>query len=243
MRLGVRDAKQVATCLEFGPRYLHSTGQAYKGGPNSGVFLEITCDHPKDLDDPGPQSSPSRVVEKAQALGDFAVLNDAWAPRVARSSQGRGKRPRRPCGTPSQKPCNRIDHAAWNRGAGADGRQYRPPADEGTAMRWSSTITTPRRSTASPKSTRALRTRSMIWCSSLKPPRAVWVMLPAGEPTEYTIAALAELPRQRRRRHRRRQHLLQRRHPPREDAARKGHRTMSMSAPPAASGDWSAAIA
>jgi transaldolase/glucose-6-phosphate isomerase len=75
IRLRVRDKKHVATCLEFGPRYLHSTGQAYKGGPNSGVFLEITCDHPHDLSIPGRKASFG-VVEKAQALGDLAVLNE-----------------------------------------------------------------------------------------------------------------------------------------------------------------------
>ena len=42
--IAVRDKKHVATCLGFGPRFLHSTGQAYKGGPNTGVFLQITCD-------------------------------------------------------------------------------------------------------------------------------------------------------------------------------------------------------
>ena len=49
----VRDRKRVATCLGFGPRFLHSTGQAYKGGPNSGVFLQITCDDAADLPVPG----------------------------------------------------------------------------------------------------------------------------------------------------------------------------------------------
>ena len=44
IRLAVRDARRVATCLGFGLRFLHSTGQAYKGGPNTGVFLQITCD-------------------------------------------------------------------------------------------------------------------------------------------------------------------------------------------------------
>jgi hypothetical protein len=43
LRQGVRDSKRVATCLEFGPPLLHSADQAYKGGPNSGVFLRITC--------------------------------------------------------------------------------------------------------------------------------------------------------------------------------------------------------
>ena len=50
----IRDRKRVATCLGFGPRFLHSTGQAYKGGPNTGVFLQITCDDADDLDGPRP---------------------------------------------------------------------------------------------------------------------------------------------------------------------------------------------
>src|SRR5208337_3730805 len=53
LRMAVRDRKRVATCLGFGPRFLHSTGQAYKGGPNSGVFLQITCDDAQDLQVPG----------------------------------------------------------------------------------------------------------------------------------------------------------------------------------------------
>jgi glucose-6-phosphate isomerase len=73
MRLSVRDAKKVATCLGFGPRFLHSTGQAYKGGPNSGVFLQITCDDATDLAVPG-QKYTFGVVKAAQARGDFAVL-------------------------------------------------------------------------------------------------------------------------------------------------------------------------
>lgn len=69
----VRDAKRVATCLGFGPRFLHSTGQAYKGGPNSGVFLQITCDDAADLPVPG-QKYTFGVVKAAQARGDFQVL-------------------------------------------------------------------------------------------------------------------------------------------------------------------------
>src|SRR5260370_8915163 len=49
MRHAVRDNKHVATCLGFRPRFLHSTAQAYKGGPNSGVFLQVTCYYPQDL--------------------------------------------------------------------------------------------------------------------------------------------------------------------------------------------------
>jgi transaldolase/glucose-6-phosphate isomerase len=73
LRQGLRDKKRVATCLEFGPRFLHSTGQAYKGGPNSGVFLQVTCDDAADLPVPG-QTYTFGVVKAAQARGDFQVL-------------------------------------------------------------------------------------------------------------------------------------------------------------------------
>ena len=69
----VRDAKHVATCLGFGPRFLHSTGQDYKGGPNTGVFLQITSDHAIDLPIPGQKFSFGIVID-AQAAGDLAVL-------------------------------------------------------------------------------------------------------------------------------------------------------------------------
>ncbi|MFZ3263936.1 MAG: bifunctional transaldolase/phosoglucose isomerase [Terriglobales bacterium] len=73
LRMSVRDRKHVATCLGFGPRFLHSTGQCYKGGPNSGVFLQITCDDAVDL--PVPQQKYTfGIVKAAQARGDFAVL-------------------------------------------------------------------------------------------------------------------------------------------------------------------------
>ncbi len=75
LRMTVRDRKRVATCLGFGPRFLHSTGQAYKGGPNSGVFLQITCDDANDLPVPG-QKYTFGVVKSAQARGDFQVLAD-----------------------------------------------------------------------------------------------------------------------------------------------------------------------
>ncbi len=64
-----------ATCLGFGPRFLHSTGQAYKGGANNGVFLQITSDDEIDLPVPG-QKYTFGVVKSAQARGDFQVLLD-----------------------------------------------------------------------------------------------------------------------------------------------------------------------
>ncbi len=73
MRLALRQQLRVATCLGFGPRFLHSTGQAYKGGPNSGVFLQITADDAIDLAIPG-HGATFGIIKAAQARGDFDVL-------------------------------------------------------------------------------------------------------------------------------------------------------------------------
>jgi len=73
-RHAIRDKKRSATCLGFGPRFLHSTGQAYKGGPNTGVFLQITCDDAVDVPVPGHKFTFG-VVKAAQARGDFQVLS------------------------------------------------------------------------------------------------------------------------------------------------------------------------
>ena len=73
IRILIRDRKRAATCLGFGPRFLHSTGQAYKGGPNTGVFLQITCDDAADVNVPDHKYTFG-VVKAAQARGDFEVL-------------------------------------------------------------------------------------------------------------------------------------------------------------------------
>ena len=73
IRVLIRDQLHVATCVGFGPRFQHSTGQAYKGGPNSGVFLQITCADTVELPVPG-HAYTFGVVKEAQARGDFDVL-------------------------------------------------------------------------------------------------------------------------------------------------------------------------
>jgi transaldolase/glucose-6-phosphate isomerase len=88
MRNRIRDAMHCATCLEFGPRFLHSTGQFYKGGPNTGVFLQITCDDAIDLPVPGRRYGFG-VVKAAQARGDFQVLAERGR-RVLRVHLGAG---------------------------------------------------------------------------------------------------------------------------------------------------------
>jgi transaldolase/glucose-6-phosphate isomerase len=75
VRHRVRDARRVATCLGFGPRFLHSTGQAHKGGPDTGVFLQLTADDAEDLPVPG-RSYTFGVLKAAQARGDLAALQE-----------------------------------------------------------------------------------------------------------------------------------------------------------------------
>jgi len=75
IRLAIRDKYRVATTVGYGPRYLHSTGQLHKGGPNTGVFLQIVGDDPKDIPIPGERLSFG-VLKQAQALGDFQALRN-----------------------------------------------------------------------------------------------------------------------------------------------------------------------
>ncbi|MGH7319009.1 MAG: bifunctional transaldolase/phosoglucose isomerase, partial [Candidatus Rokuibacteriota bacterium] len=81
-RVAIRDRTRAATMLGYGPRYLHSTGQLHKGGPNSGVFLIVTADPTTDVSIPG-ETYSFGTLERAQALGDFASL-EATGRRVVR---------------------------------------------------------------------------------------------------------------------------------------------------------------
>lgn len=72
----LRHTTQRAVTLGYGPRYLHSTGQLHKGGPNTGVFIIITADDEADLDIPG-QPYSFGTLKMAQALGDLRSLQDA----------------------------------------------------------------------------------------------------------------------------------------------------------------------
>ena len=75
IRVAIRDAQRVATTVGYGPRFLHSTGQLHKGGPNTGVFLQIVGDDPKDLAIPGADYTFG-VLKQAQALGDYQALRN-----------------------------------------------------------------------------------------------------------------------------------------------------------------------
>ena len=71
----LRNNLKVATTLGYGPRYMHSTGQLHKGGPNNGVFIMFTYEAENDLPIPG-KDYGFATLQKAQALGDFRSLNN-----------------------------------------------------------------------------------------------------------------------------------------------------------------------
>ena len=73
LRRTVLERHRISTMTCYGPRYLHSTGQLHKRGPNSGLYLQIVAPHPVDLPVPG-QPYTFSVLAEAQALGDFQVL-------------------------------------------------------------------------------------------------------------------------------------------------------------------------
>jgi transaldolase/glucose-6-phosphate isomerase len=81
-RAAIRDRTRAATTFGYGPRYLHSTGQLHKGGPNSGVFVILTAQPVRDVPIPGEPYSFG-TLERAQALGDFQSL-EAAGRRVVR---------------------------------------------------------------------------------------------------------------------------------------------------------------
>jgi hypothetical protein len=74
VRLALQSKFKVATTMGYGPRYLHSTGQLHKGGPNKGIFLQLTADVGADINVPGKPYSFG-VLKKAQAQGDLEALH------------------------------------------------------------------------------------------------------------------------------------------------------------------------
>ena len=87
IRTAVRDSKKVATTAGYGPRFLHSTGQLHKGGPKTGLFLQVVQDDTKDVAIPGQPYSFS-VLKQAQAIGDLQSLTSRRLP-VVRVTLGR----------------------------------------------------------------------------------------------------------------------------------------------------------
>jgi hypothetical protein len=82
----LRDRSGRAVTVGFGPRFLHSTGQLHKGGPQTGCFLQLTSNHPNDVEIPGWHETFGTLID-AQAVGDFISLESHELP-VARINLG-----------------------------------------------------------------------------------------------------------------------------------------------------------
>ena len=75
IRHSIAERCRIPSCLEIGPRYLHSTGQLHKGGRNNGVFLVLSADEPRDIEVENAKAQSLGELEKAQAMGDFSILS------------------------------------------------------------------------------------------------------------------------------------------------------------------------
>jgi hypothetical protein len=86
IRTAVRDRTKCATTIGYGPRFLHSTGQLHKGGPNTGIFFQIEARDKTDVPVPG-EPYTFTILKRAQALGDFRALTSRGR-RVVRIDLG-----------------------------------------------------------------------------------------------------------------------------------------------------------
>ncbi len=91
LRLSIRDGTRLATTLGYGPRFLHSTGQLHKGGPDKAVFIQLTADDPQDAPIPGEPGYGFSALKRAQALGDWKALQRRGR-RILRVHLGRDAR-------------------------------------------------------------------------------------------------------------------------------------------------------
>jgi hypothetical protein len=166
VRVLVRDHLHVATCVGCGPRFQHSTGQAYKGGPNTGVFLQLTCRDTIELPVPGHRYTFG-VVKEAQARGDFDALA-ANGRRALRIDLGADTT----AGLTVLKDTVKevVRNATQNQAAGGNGCNWGWSASDGWAQISSGGFCPPATSVSSSTSTGA---RSRSWR-----PRARWAPTP-----------------------------------------------------------------
>ena len=203
LRVAIRDSRRLATTLGFGPRFLHSTGQLHKGGPNTGVYIQITADDGTDVPIPGaavhvldPQARAGRGRPAVAAL-----------PRPACRPRAHRRRPR--CGARQPHRRRRRNHGGALSAAATS--KDSPPcrsALSGSAG-WAPTWCTGCAATATTRSSPTIRTRRRARASrqfgatttgsideliaALDKPRGVWIMVPSGKVTDDTVAALQSL--------------------------------------------------
>ena len=254
-RMAVRDRTRAATMFGYGPRYLHSTGQLHKGGPNTGVFVLITATPREDSRFPASRSRSARWSWRRRS----AISRRSTRPAAARCTCTC----RRPI--PALRDCaDAARTVAARRGCRTTGSVERPASagrsEERTAMQTGIRRTRqdgpehgdaprPRRppgrraTTAAPTRSRSAAAAGASGVASLDalvaalaPPRAVWVMVPAGDAHRVDGRRARRPAVGRRHDHRRRQHQLPRRRAPRARRWRRRASTTSTPARAAASG-------
>ena len=190
LRAAMRARTKVATTYGYGPRYLHSTGQFHKGGPAEGRFLLLVHDPVEDVDVP---SAPYTFgqLQRAQAVGDLHTLR---RPRAAGGEGHAGRRrPGRVAARAHRAPEEALLMQLGFVGLGKMGGNmvHRIHRD---SEHTSSPTTAARRRWPPPRGTaRPAPARSRTSSAGLEAPRMVWIMVPAGDPTEQTVQALAKL--------------------------------------------------
>ena len=224
-----RRTRSATTTFGYGPRFLHSTGQFHKGGPPTGLFLQLVHDGDEDVEIPE-AGYGFRHLKNAQAIGDLQTLRDARPAGGRRSGSKGDARGRRQGG------CS--DAARLHRSR-QDGRQHGPPHPSRLGPRVRGVRLHDEDAVSEAEGNGATGAASLEdLVSKLEPPRAVWIMVPAGDPTEQTVQTLAELLDERRHDHRRRQLALDRRQAPPGGAARARAPLRGRRASAAASGGW-----
>ena len=192
IRAIARDRTRRATTAGYGPRFLHSTGQLHKGGPPIGWFLQLTADHPVDRPIPGKPYTFGQLID-AQAAGDLAVLraHDLPVLRIHLGSDpdaGLAALERALAAALT----GGLSHAHRVHRPRPDGGQHGPPAPPRRARgrrlqpdRREDHARSPARAPCRPSASRSSSP------SSTKP-RAVWIMVPAGDATEAQIDELMD---------------------------------------------------
>ena len=196
IRALLRDRTGRATTAGYGPRFLHSTGQLHKGGAPIGWFLQLTADHPADREIPGWPYTFGQLID-AQAAGDFAAIEAHDLPIVrvhlgADPDAGLAALERALDGRARSRPGGMTQMRIGFIGLGRMGGQHGPPARSATVTRSSSTTGRRRRPRRSPARAPSASFSIAELVEKLEKPRAVWVMVPAGDATEAQIDELLE---------------------------------------------------
>ncbi len=182
MRTRIRDHTRSTTTFGYGPRFLHSTGQYHKGGPPNGLFLQLVHDGDEDVEIPEAGYS-FRHLKNAQAIGDLQTLRDARS--AGRSDPAR----RRPRGCRKEASLMQLGFIGLGKmGGNMVHRIHRDSEHQVVAFDFSDEAV---REAEGNGATGASSLEELV--SKLDKPRSVWIMVPAGDPTEQTVQQLAGL--------------------------------------------------